>query len=165
MYDTTSSSQAAADGDGISNNASRVAPSDATNAAPVDQTPVDQTPVDQKPTSATPVGEPSPGQTSQNEMSDREYFQQLPHSDPLMRKVEQVTAPIEGIYKKMAEIVQNHLEQHSQITDLQEITRECDQVLQYGRQVGRMLKLQLELREDRAKFDRFLYQDSPPASE
>jgi hypothetical protein len=159
MYDTTSSSQAATD-DGISNDTSRVAPSGATNAPPANQTQPDR-----KPSSATPLAEPGLGQAPKAEMSDRKYFQQLPDPDSLMRKVEQVTAPIESIYKKMASIVQDHLDQNSQIKDLQEIARECDQVLQYGRQVGRMLKLQLELRADRGKFDRFLYQNSPPSSE
>lgn len=112
-------------------------------------------------TTPPPLNQQPPSQEAVQQLSDSVWLQQLQrqHPDPLVNKLERNMKPLEGIYQRMAEIVQNHLAQHGEIADLQEVGHECDLVLQYNRQIGRLMKLELDLRENRAKVDRLLYME------
>jgi hypothetical protein len=140
------------------------------NQDPVQQTPsvegsLDQTPPVQATPRPAPVGQAPVGQKPESEMSDREWFQQLPDADPLVEKLDRNMAPIEQIYEQMAEILHAHLAQHQQISDLQDVSRECDLVLQYGKQIGRLLKFEQDLRVNRDKIDPVEYLRSRPRRE
>lgn len=134
--------------------------------APPDQTPSHQTYPSVSASGVAPASHTATSQASENQaldkeafdkeaLKDREYLQQLgPLRDPLLVKLEKTMAPIEMIFGQMAGIVQSHLEQHATIDDLQDIMRECDQVLQYSKHIGRQMKFHQDLRVNRDKLDR-----------
>jgi hypothetical protein len=115
----------------------------------------------------SPPSKPEPvNRPAARETQESSWLQQLQQSpDPLMRKLERNMIPLQGIYERMSEIVLSHLTQHGEIAHLQEIGRECDLVLQYNRQIGRLMKLEHDLRANRANIDRMKYFDPPQPSE
>lgn len=159
MHDATMTSNSSSNGDVVANNSDH-------DKMPVGsaQPPMSQEPVPEAPPNPAPPSEASTSETSsspdhfchtpESVKLDREYFEQMPDSDPLVQKLARHMVPMEGIYEQMAGILKTHLTEHPQIASLQETSREFDLLLQYSKQIGRLQKFEHDLRVNRDKIDR-----------
>lgn len=158
MHDATMTSDSSSNGDVVANSSDHGKMPAGSGQPPMNQDPAAPTLPNQTPPVETSSSETSPGQdafslTPESVKADREYLQQLPHSDPLVQKVERHMIPIESIYEQMAGILKTHLTEHPQIASLQETCREFDLLLQFSKQIGRLHKFQHDLRINRDKID------------
>jgi hypothetical protein len=109
---------------------------------------------------------PPPIEPSLNQTAESDWMRALQqHPDPLVRKLEMITTPLMGIYQQMSQVILRHLKERPQIEDLQDVHRQTDEVLQYSRQLGRLVKLEMDLRTPAGKFDPMLHFDAPQPSE
>ena len=155
MHDATVTSNSSNNGDVVASSSDHEQMPAQSAEPPMNQEPAPPNPM--------PPVETSPSETSrvpgisgeppESQKLNREYFRQLPHPDPLVQKLARHMVPIEGIHEQMARILQAHLAQHPQIASMQETAREFDLLLQYNKQLGRLLKFEHDLRINRDKID------------